>query len=187
MRRRGCRRSRTTTANKKRTTQWETKAARRIRKRAKNRRRANRDSPRKGSRIRTGRSELGSNCETTSLALSVRSPAGARNPNHTSRAVAVRYGAARCVSNEMQASLVGQSGGDAEIEFALPSRLSPCASLICNFRPRHCGPLSRNLSHATAPTILPSNSASNWCCVDSTSAVSNCITSKKPRPATFCP
>src|SRR4051794_11803217 len=58
---------------------WETRAARRIRKRARNKRQASKASRRKASRTRTGRSELDSDCSSNNVTLWVRGSVGALN------------------------------------------------------------------------------------------------------------
>lgn len=62
--------------------------------------------------------------------------------------------------------------------------LPPCASPTRCCHPRRCGPLSRNLSPATARIIRRSSDASKRSCVNSTLGGSSCISTPKPRPAT---
>jgi len=62
----------------------------------------------------------------------------------------------------------------------------PCASHTRNCRPQRCGPLSKNLSRATARIILRSSGASRRFCVNSTLTVSSYISTTKPRQATSC-
>ena len=66
------------------------------------------------------------------------------------------------------------------------STLNPCASPTRKCRPSLCGSSSRNLSPATARTILRSSSGSRQCCLNSMLAGSSCNSVAKPKPATSC-